>query len=350
MIKKITIIWASDGFGLWLAKFILKNFKEKVELTITWRNEEKLKKVAKELNCLFSVDNIASVKDSDITVFAVPIAFMNEIIEKVAPFLKKDSIVLDVCSIKKWPAKALKKYSPEDVFILPTHPMFGPFISTIAGQIFVLTPLNKNDKNDERYIFLKNFLENSWAKVVEETPEEHDKMMAVVQGLTHFNMFVLADTMKNLEFDIKKSFSFVSPIYKIMISSVGRYVGQNPKLYGDIQMYNSEVLNVHKEFMKSTKKFNEFVEQKDENSFIKNIESSAKYFWENANLGQKYTDKIIFMIGKQTEILEKNIWKKICLENIYSREKKNWILEKFEDRKIFLDSWEILEFEQWEVI
>jgi prephenate dehydrogenase len=56
--------------------------------------------------------------------------------------------------------------------------------------------------------------------VVEETPEKHDKMMAVVQGLTHFNMFVWADIMKNMNFDIAKSFSFVSPIYKIMISSV----------------------------------------------------------------------------------------------------------------------------------
>jgi prephenate dehydrogenase len=45
-------------------------------------------------------------------------------------------------------------------------------------------------------------------------------MMAVVQGLTHFNMFVWADIMKNMNFDIEKSFSFVSPIYKIMISSV----------------------------------------------------------------------------------------------------------------------------------
>jgi len=37
--------------------------------------------------------------------------------------------------------------------------MFGPYISTIAGQIFVLTPEEK-DKMDIRYISLKNFLKN----------------------------------------------------------------------------------------------------------------------------------------------------------------------------------------------
>ncbi len=350
MIQKITIIWATDGFGFWLASFLEKNFSEQIELTITWRNKEKWLEKAKQINAKFSDNNIEAVKNADITIFAVPIAFMTKTIEQVAPFLKANSMVLDVCSIKKAPSEALKKYSPKSVFILPTHPMFGPFISTIAGQIFVLTSLQENDKKDKRYIFLKNFLETRGAKVVEETPEQHDKMMAVVQGLTHFNMFVLADTMKNMNFDIAKSFSFVSPIYKIMISSVGRYVGQNPRLYADIQMYNSEVLKIHKEFMKSTEKFNKFVEQKDEESFIKNIENSGKYFWDNAESGQKYTDKIIFMISKQTEILEKNIWKKIVLENIYSRKKKTGVLENFENRKIFLGGGEVLELDEWEIL
>ena len=347
--QKITIIWATDWFGFWLAKFISKNFSSQVELTITWRKKEKWEKKAKEINAKFLNDNIEAVKNSDITIFAVPINFMIETIKKVAPFLKKNSMVLDVCSIKKWPSEALKKYSPKDVFVLPTHPMFWPFISSIAGQIFVLTPLKEKDKLDERYIYLKNFLTKSWAKVVEESPYEHDKMMAVVQGLTHFNMFVLADTMKNLDFNIKKSFDFVSPIYKIMISSVWRYVSQNPYLYADIQMNNEEILEVHKKFIESTQKFNDYVLQKNEKFFIKTIEESREFFADEAKKWQIYTDKIIFLMSKQIEILEKNIWKEIKLENIYSREKINWILEKLEDRKIFLKNWKILYLDEWNI-
>ena len=348
--KKITIIGWSDGFWKWLASFIVNNFWNEIELTITWRNEKKLKEVWNELKCNFTTDNLDVIWKSDITIFAVPINITEKIIEMYAPYLKLGSMVLDVTSIKKWPAWALVKFSPKWVLVLPTHPMFGPFISTIAGQIFVLCPINKSDKKDSRYIFLKNFLEKSWAKVVEETPEDHDKMMAVVQGLTHFNMFVIADTMKKMNFNIKRSFDFVSPIYKIMISSVWRYVWHNPGLYSDIQMNNTEVLKVHEEFMKSTKKFNKYVEDKDEDAFIKNIEDSYKYFWDNAIEGQKYTDKIIFMLSKQVELIEKNIWNKIELENIHSREKKNWILEKFDDRKLYMNNWDILELDEWNII
>jgi hypothetical protein len=34
-------------------------------------------------------------------------------------------------------------------------------VSSIAGQIIVLTPLNEEDKQDKRYQFLFNFLKNA---------------------------------------------------------------------------------------------------------------------------------------------------------------------------------------------
>jgi prephenate dehydrogenase len=68
----------------------------------------------------------------------------------------------------------------DDIIVIPTHPMFGPYISSIAGQVFVLTPGKIVEKTPE-YLFLKNFLKTQKAKVIESTPEYHDKMMAVVQ-------------------------------------------------------------------------------------------------------------------------------------------------------------------------
>jgi len=120
------------------------------------------------------------VKNADITILAVPIAFMEESIKNISPHLKENSVVLDICSIKEFPSKALKKYSPESVLIIPTHPMFGPYVSSIAGQIFVLTAEEKV-KSDFRYKLLVDFLKKSYAKVLEVYAKEHDRMMAVVQ-------------------------------------------------------------------------------------------------------------------------------------------------------------------------
>ncbi len=347
MRKNITIIWWSDWFGKWLASFITKSFTKNINLTITWRDIEKLEKLSSELSCNYETDNIKSVTEADVVIFAVPIWFMVETIKQVWPYIKKWAMALDVTSIKDSPSKALRKYCKKWVLVLPTHPMFGPYISTIAGQIFVLCP-EKKDKSDPRYIFLKNFLEENDAKVIEETPKNHDKMMAVVQWLTHFDMFVFWETIRRLKLDLKKSMDFVSPIYKIMISSVARYLNQNPKLYSDIQIYNKEVLKVHKTFMKTTNDFNKIVKDKNEKKFIKTATKTKNYFWDDANEWQEYTDKIIYMIWRQSELAHKKTWKIVSIENIYTREKVRWLLEKVENETLFING-ESYKINNWNI-
>ncbi|MDQ7009108.1 MAG: prephenate dehydrogenase/arogenate dehydrogenase family protein [Candidatus Gracilibacteria bacterium] len=355
MKQNITIIGGTDGFGKWTAEFLLKHFGSDISLTITGRNTEKGEKLISLFKReypkgerLFSTNNIESVKNADITVFAVPIAFMEESIKNIAPHLKQNSVVLDVCSIKEFSSIALKKYSPKGVLIIPTHPMFGPFISSIAGQIFVLTSEEK-DRLDFRYKFLVDFLNKNNAKVLETSAKEHDKMMAVVQGLTHYDIFVFAETMKRLGVDIKKSLDFVSPIYKLKLSSVARYMSQNPKLYGDIQMYNKEILNVHKTFMEVSSNFNKIVENKDEANFIKIIEETKKYFGDNAQKGQVYTDKLIYLISKQIDLVKNNIGKSINFENIYTQKVINKKINSYKNETIYLENGEKLFLDEWRV-
>lgn len=344
---KIWIIWWTRWFWLWLANYIKDNtfFKD---ITITWRNVEYWKEVANKHNLKFSNNNEKIVKNSDIIVFSVPISSMEKTIKKYAPKAKNWSIILDVCSIKNFPSKAMKKYAPKDCLIIPTHPMFWPYIQNIAWQIIVLTPEDKV-KKDKRYILLKNFLLDKWVKVIETSPLYHDKMMAVVQGLTHINMFVIWETIKRLWIDIKESLNFVSPIYKLMISSVARYVWHDAKLYADIQMYNKEVLKVHKTFKEVIHNFNHAVETKNEDEFISIIEGTKKFFWNKTEFWQKYTDKIIYFQTQQVDLINKNIWKKLKFENIYSWKIINDIVIKFEDDKIYLKNWEILDLYEYVV-
>ncbi len=345
----ITIIWATRGFWEWLAKFLTKKFSQNIDLTITWRNKVEWEKVAKKIGAKFTTDNIEAVKNADITIFSTPISVIENSIKEIAPHLKPWSLVSDVCSIKKFPSKALEKYSPEWVLVLPTHPMFWPSTWSIAWQIFVLTPIKEENKNDSRYIFLKDFLDKSWSTVIESNPVEHDKMMAVVQWLTHFDMFVLWETIKRLWIDVERSLDFVSPIYKIMLSSVWRYLHQHPKLHWDIQMFNDEVLTVHKVFMETINDFNKFVIEKDEDSFINTILETSKYFWNNAQKWQTYTDKIIYMLSKQIEIIEENIWKEIELENIYTKEKIKVAPSWYHNEIIMTSDWNQYDINKWQV-
>lgn len=347
-IYKISILWGTDGFWKWLTEYILREFSSYVSITITGRNIEKGTALSRELRVTFMQDNLKAVKEADIVIYSVPISLTEKIIWETLPLIKSWAVIADVTSIKKFPSHTM--HVRKDLIVIPTHPMLGPYISSIAGQVFVLTP-NKVSEQTQEYKFLKKFLKNQKAKVIESTPEYHDKTMAVVQWLTHLNMFVIWETMKRLGFNIADSLDFISPIYKLMASSVGRYLGQNPWLYADIQMYNDEVLWVHEKFLDTANNFHNSVKNKDYDKFCSDIISAREFLWEeNCQQGQEYTDKVIYMMGAQIDILKTNLWNKIWLKNIYSWEYLQCVLEKYEWWNIFLSGWKIYNIDEFEVI
>ena len=194
MIEKdnMTIIGATRGFGRWIAEHL----NDKFNITITSPNEDSLREVAEELNVDYNTDNVKAVQNADIVIFCVPIEYMVETIKEVAPHAPKGSLLMDVCSVKTEAAEALMEYAPENVEILPCHPMFGPRVPSIKRQIIVLTPIeNRANTWLDR---VKKYLTESECEIVITTPQEHDKYMSIVQGLTHFSFITLASTIRKM--------------------------------------------------------------------------------------------------------------------------------------------------------
>jgi prephenate dehydrogenase len=117
-------------------------------------------------------------------VFAVPLRSLETVLRRAAPHLRKDALCLDVCSVKIEPLRLMRELLPETVEIVGTHPLFGPQSGRerIEGLRIALCP-----SRTTRAKSVKKFLaEDLKLKVLEKTPEEHDREMAHVQALTHF--------------------------------------------------------------------------------------------------------------------------------------------------------------------
>lgn len=334
--KNITILWGTWGFWLWVLNYLNQHFNN-VNITITGTDEVKWNHIAKKYNVDFQIDNIKAVKDKDIIIFCVPISLTEQIIKETWKYINKNSIVLDVTSIKQLPVRAFKKYLDKNITVIPTHPMFWPYINSLSGQVIALTP-NKIVKNQKHYKMLKKYLENKWVNIIESSPKKHDKNMAIVQWLTHFNMFVTWKTIEKLWINIKGTLDFISPIYKILISSVSRYLHQNPCLYWDIQKYNTEVLHVDKVFKSASKQYYKLINSDNKDDFINNINLSQSYFWKNSEKWQIYTDKIIYLVSQQIDKIKNKLWKNIKIVNIYTWETVVWIVDKYKNEKIYIDN------------
>ena len=125
-----------------------------------------------------------TVAGRKIVIFAVPLKSFETVLRRAVPFLRENALCFDVCSVKIEPLRLMCEILPETVEIVGTHPLFGPQSGRegIAGLRVALCPLRTKNAGK-----IKTFLaEDLKLKVLEKSPEEHDREMAHVQALTHF--------------------------------------------------------------------------------------------------------------------------------------------------------------------
>lgn len=129
-------------------------------------------------------NDFESVAAKQIVIFAVPLNSFESVLSRAVPFLQTGALCLDVCSVKMKPLELMRSILPETVEIIGTHPLFGPQSgrSGIENLRIAFCPVRTN-KNEAIKRFLADDLK---LKVLEKSPEAHDREMAHVQALTHF--------------------------------------------------------------------------------------------------------------------------------------------------------------------
>jgi prephenate dehydrogenase len=223
----------------------------------------------------------------DIVIVSVPIRETIRVIGEIAPLLKYGQLFCDFTSLKVKPVEAMLK-SKADVIGL--HPMFGPTVKSISRQTIIVCPA-RADK--ARVALLAGIFEAQGAVCTIATPEEHDRIVAVVQGLTHFVTLCMADTVRRLGVDLNKTGQFESPVYQIELSLVGRLLSQDPALYADILQQNPYVPEVLAACRSSAADLSAIIDAKDPEQFRKFFEKNSRHLGSYCEEGLKTTDALI---------------------------------------------------------
>ena len=307
---KIGIIGGTRGLGRTIAWY-LKDFN--FDVTVTGRDAIVGKQVSEELGIKYSNDNKKIVQNSDIVIVSVPISSTESVIEELAPFMKKGSLMMDVTSVKEGPSKKMQECLNEGVEFIPTHPVFGPRTTDLRGQIIVLTPIEKG----EWYPKVYKFLEDKGMKIVETTADHHDDMMGIVQVLTHFSYISTASAIEKLKVDIRDTENYESPIYNLMIDTIARIVSQNPYLTYSIQHENKRGEKIRQALFDSMSELKDALTNEDEEEFVEIALKATKHMGDiQAALGR--SDKAINALTKEYNELIQAIGSEVGLKHIYS--------------------------------
>ncbi len=165
-----------------------------------------------------------------VVVLCVAISAMEEVAERIRPRLGADTLVMDTCSIKGFPARVMTERLPAATRILATHPLFGPDSARagVAGQPMILCPVRLSAAEVGEW---QGRFRAMGLRVITMTPEQHDREAAFTQGVTHYLGRVLA------EMGLRDSpISTVG--YQQLRTIVEQTCNDSLQLFLDLQRYN----------------------------------------------------------------------------------------------------------------
>src|SRR5664280_439117 len=99
--------------------------------------------------------------------------------------------------------------------------------------------------------WLKNILEKNGLVVMEKTPEEHDKMMAIVQVLNHLNTISLGFALTGTGVSLEEISKYATPIFQTKLGIVKKVFTESPGLYADIIAKNPDTDKILKLYEKT---------------------------------------------------------------------------------------------------
>jgi prephenate dehydrogenase len=227
---KIAVIGAG-AMGKWLASFAKQNLGE---VTLADINVAKAKKVAKEVGVKAAKTCEEAVVKAHIAIIAVPIAKTPEVVKSLAEKMRAGSLLMDVASAKSDVVDTMKELDPEiKLELVSIHPLFGPGATTLKGKDFAAVPV----KPGKRYARFKNRLTRLGARVTEMEAEEHDKVMAISQCLTHFVLLSYLSALKATK-EMKLAEKLRTPMFNALLELAKAVLAGNPDLYGGVQVTN----------------------------------------------------------------------------------------------------------------
>jgi len=224
---KVAII-GTGAMGRWLVDFAKQNLGEVV---LADAIAAKAERVATEFGVNFrSVPEAAA--EAELVLVAVPISKTPDVIKSIAGQVQRGTLLADVSSVKSDVIEAMQTIEAK-IELVSLHPLFGPGATSVKGKDFVAIPV----KPGKRYAALKNRLLELGARVTEMGAEDHDRLMAIIQCMTHFVLLTYLNALKSMK-ELKRAEKFRTPMFATLLDLAKTVFAGNLELYGELQVHN----------------------------------------------------------------------------------------------------------------
>jgi prephenate dehydrogenase len=284
--RNITIVGGSGGMGQVFGKYFKQHgFK----VTLFARNKNRLKQVAEVLGLAYEIDLKKSVENADIVMVSIPIHSTLDMIQTIAPLMKKNSLIFDIASIKEEICKKLdevhKKYP---INTLSIHPMFGPGITNMKNYNIIVIKIGGTEHYDSKVKeFLKIFSSDGLI-LIETTPKVHDSRIALTLGAPHMFNILFLNLLKRTKEPLNELTQYTGTTFLLQKVFAESIIQREMEMFGEIQIENNSFHKILDIFEDLVREYKLLIKNKDIKSFKRIFTDGLEYSKEDNHFEKSY--------------------------------------------------------------
>ena len=185
------------------------------------------------------------VAQCDIVFLAIPLGTYTAVLSRVKKVLRKETLIVDICSVKTTPGYLLRQFLPDHKNLLVTHPLFGPQSAAKSTKGHKLIVTSSSGERAEQVI---RFCEEKLELDVERmSDEQHDRAMATIHALTFF----IARSLKEIHIPRE---TLMTPSYQVLLDLADLDRAHSQELFLTIEKGNPYSKQIYSEFVKEVQK------------------------------------------------------------------------------------------------
>ena len=180
---------------------------------------------------------------ADVIVLAIPLSKYEMVLKPLSKLICKQSLLVDICSVKMEPERLINKHLPDHPNLLLTHPLFGPrsVVDGLAGHRLAVT-----HASGRRASMVLRHCRELGLDVKRVSAQEHDRAMQI-HALTLF----VAKALENMNLGNNSEFSTPSSMMLLNLAEFSQT--SSPDLIDTIQKGNLFAKKIRYKFINHLK-------------------------------------------------------------------------------------------------
>lgn len=270
MKKKIAIIGAEGKMGKWFSTYFATNHDN-----VLFSYDIRRPNANPPPNVIQCNTLKQCVIEADFVIVCVSLDKTTSVIQKSVEWMKDGSTLLEISSIKEDIFKSLVS-APKSIVTISIHPMFGPGAKRLEDTKILFVPVKDRIWEEQK---LRSILGDAKIIVIKDVVS-HDRLMALILGLTFYSNLIFASVVSKENFaKLKKHAGTTFDLQSILFHSI---LIDDPGLISAILINNSTLLPILKDFLRVSKQIFETINVKDSKGLKRKVRD-LKHKYDKSN-------------------------------------------------------------------